>query len=319
METETPRKSAQEVEIDRLLAEEFACDPGFAGRFLSACGVADPDFDVTEVIAEPSLGGEGYGDLLVQGSRHGAPAALLIENKISAAAGVRQAARYARHAARLREGGCPFVLTLLVAPRRYVGERGKFMASVDLETVSALLRNADPRRLAFKQAILARAVAKQQKSGVAVPDAATWEFKQRHLQTLARLGAEAGLDLTLPALRPAYYDNDSWIERIRSPGLPPDASLRHRCWLGIARKPGQVDLILLRPAPEVGGFLDHHRPPEATVTRFSKGKGWQVSLPVPEMRPGAPYSDADAGQAVAAMGRLVAWFRALPFTTPASP
>ncbi len=317
MDSETPRKSAQEVEIDRLLAEEFACDPGFAARFLSACGVADPDFAVAEVIAEPSLGGEGYGDLLVTGQSHGARAALLIENKISAAAGVRQAARYARHAARLVAAGHASVLTILVAPRRYVGERGKFMASVDLETVADLLHNADPRRLAFKRAILARAVAKQQKSGVAVPDAATLAFKRRHLEVLARLGA--GLDLTLPALRPAYYDNDSWIDRIRSPGLPHDAVLRHRCWLGIARKPGCVDLILLRPDPEVGALLERHRPPDARVARFSKAKGWQVSLEVPEMRPDTPYSEGDAAQAVAAMGRLIDWFRALPITGPASP
>jgi len=30
------RKSAQEVEIDHLLAEEFNCDPSFEERFLKA-------------------------------------------------------------------------------------------------------------------------------------------------------------------------------------------------------------------------------------------------------------------------------------------
>ena len=54
---ELPRKSVQEVEIDHLLAEEFACDQLFAQRFLVGCGLGSLDFATTSVIVEPSFGG----------------------------------------------------------------------------------------------------------------------------------------------------------------------------------------------------------------------------------------------------------------------
>jgi hypothetical protein len=40
------------------------------------------------------------------------------------------------------------------------------------------------------------------------------------------------------------------------------------------------------------------------VTAFSKGKGWQISLPVPEMRPGSAYDHAAAAAVVSAIHRL---------------
>jgi hypothetical protein len=40
------RKSAQDVEIDHLLAEEFFCDPSFADRFMLFCGLSCPGFRV---------------------------------------------------------------------------------------------------------------------------------------------------------------------------------------------------------------------------------------------------------------------------------
>ena len=93
--TNTTRKPSQEIEIDHLLAEEFHCDPAFSARFAEACGLQFDTFRVIHATPEPSLGGEGYGDLLVEADMDGQRAALLIEDKITASAATRQAERYA--------------------------------------------------------------------------------------------------------------------------------------------------------------------------------------------------------------------------------
>lgn len=299
-----PRKASQEVEIDRLLAEEFACDPGFVERFVAACALPVAGMRVDAVAAEPSLGGEGFGDLLVSGRMGNERVALLIEDKVMAAPGIRQADRYARHAARMRADGWAAVWTVLVAPAAYRGERDRYDASIDLERVADLLDNPDPARLAFRRGILLRAVDRARSGGVQVPDAAVHTFKAQHLDQLARLGRSAGLTLHLPTLKPAYYDGDSWIENIREASLPPDARLRHRCWMTARRTQGSVDLILLRPGDATRRLMEALAPDGARVTAFSRGKGWQISLPVPEMRPGSAYDHAAAAGVVSAIHRL---------------
>ena len=49
--TPAPRKpkSAQEIEIDHLLAEEFHSDPVFSARFAAACGLEFDSLRVMEV------------------------------------------------------------------------------------------------------------------------------------------------------------------------------------------------------------------------------------------------------------------------------
>ena len=160
--TEVLRKSAQEVEIDHLLAEEFACDSGFVARFLSAGGIALDGFRVVATIAEPSLGGDGFGDLLIEGTiQAGSRAALLIEDKITAGPAVRQAERYAAFARVLRESGFGTVLTVLVAPASYRGERDHFDAFISLETVTMLINSPDPLRLSYRRHIIERALSKK--------------------------------------------------------------------------------------------------------------------------------------------------------------
>lgn len=83
------RKTSQEVEIDHLLAEEFLCDPAFAGAFVVAAGLSCSDLVVDAAIAEPSLGGAGFGDLIVTGRSADLAVALLMEDKISAAPATR--------------------------------------------------------------------------------------------------------------------------------------------------------------------------------------------------------------------------------------
>lgn len=319
MQTEIPRKSTQEVEIDRLLAEEFACDPSFLREFLRCCGAHAQRLEVAQVVVEPSLGGNGFGDLMVTGAMDGARFALLIEDKISAAAAVRQAERYKSFAERLRKNGYAAVWTVLVAPGAYRGERHLYDASVNLEEVRQMMGHCDPLRRRFRQGVIDRALEKVDMSGVQQPDQDVWEFKQRHLHALREFGLDLGLDLILPELRAEYYDGSSWIERIKEPRLPDRVELRHRCWRTVKNVPGCVDLIFRgRPDEGFGQRLSDHAESDMLVDHFSKAaksmlnRGWQVSIDVPEMRPGGSYEEEYARLVVAAMARLIDWYQTLP-------
>lgn len=195
---EPQRKSTQEVEIDHLLAEEFSCDASFVGRFLSACGLSCPEFRVMSVIPEPSLGGEDFGDLLVEGEADGLRVAILIEDKITAGPALRQAGRYAAHAERMRGQGWDRVWCILVAPAAYRGERTLYDASVDLETVAELLWSSDPGRLAYRRGILGRALEKRATWGVKVPDVALHQMKSDYLDFVAHWCAAEGLTFSFP-------------------------------------------------------------------------------------------------------------------------
>lgn len=319
MQTEIPRKSTQEVEIDRLLAEEFACDLSFLGQFLRCCGAHAQRLEVAQVVVEPSLGGNGFGDLMVTGAMDGVRFALLIEDKISAAAAVRQAERYNSFAERLRKNGYAAVWTVLVAPGAYRGERYLYDASVDLEEVRQMMGHCDPLRLRFRQGVIDRALEKVDMSGVQQPDQDVWEFKKRHLHALREFGLKLELDLILPELRAEYYDGCSWVERIKEPRLPDRVELRHRCWRTVKNGPGSVDMIFRgRPDEGFGQRLSDHAESDMLVDHFSKAaksmlnRGWQVSIDVPEMRPGGTYEEEYARLVVAAMARLIDWYQTLP-------
>ncbi|WP_316015187.1 hypothetical protein [Roseobacter sp. HKCCA0434] len=302
------RKSAQEVEIDHLLAEEFCCDRDFARRFLDACGSDDDVFHVEEAIAEPSLGGEGFGDLLVTGTgRDGMRRALLVENKIGAAAGHRQAERYSDHADRMRAEGWA-VETVLVAPASYRGERDAFDLSADLEAVSDAMRNPDDRRLAWRRGIIARALQKKATGGVRIPDAAVHALKKAYLAHMAELCARRGEPFAFPALAAEYYDGDSWVWRIRHADLREGIELRHRLWTTLKDPAGAVDLIVRDPS-DAERHLFREEPPEgATHAPFSKGRGDLVSIRLPEMRAADGFDPAIGDAAFEAMVELTKWY-----------
>ncbi|WP_131196049.1 hypothetical protein [Lichenihabitans psoromatis] len=305
------RKSAQEVEIDHLLAEEFACDPAFSARFLAACDLALYGFRVTATIAEPSLGGDGFGDLLVEGTiADGSGAVLLIEDKITAGPAVRQAERYAAFAGVLRERGVVTVLTILVAPASYRGERDRFDACLSLETVSTLIASTDPLRLAYRRRIIESALAKKAAKGVRVPDPAMLQLKEAYLQFASGWCAREGLNLTFPSLRHAYYDGDSWVDGIRHPELPAEVTLRHRFWTTSKAMSGLIDLIVSPISVGDRKAITDCIPAGAHIASYSNGKGIQLSFPVGELRQRTGFDDQIAAQALKTMKTLVDWYRA---------
>ncbi|MCF1504940.1 hypothetical protein L0F51_14405 [Afifella sp. H1R] len=306
--TEILRKAAQEVEIDHLLAEEFCCDLTFADRFLSECGLSVPDYRVLEAVPEPSLGGEGFGDLLVKGSAHNKRIALLIEDKITAQPGVRQAERYRRYAQRLR-GDWDAVYCILVAPAAYGGERDLFDCAIALEAVAELIESADPVRRAYRQKIIQRAIAKKNASGVQVPDPAMRLLRSQYLKFIETLCANKSTGLTFPWLRGAYYDGDSWVEPIRHRMMPAGVWLRHRLWTSVRDPSGRVDLVFSPVEEKEKARLLQMRPHDAIGEDYGSSKdGLQISFRVPEMRQSSGFDELAVREAVDAMKRLLKWY-----------
>ena len=310
--TRARRKSPQETEIDHLLAEEFHCDPVFSERFAAACGLEFDSLRVTDAVPEFSLEAGGYGDLLVKADMDGRRIALLIEDKITAGPAPRQAERYAEHAGQLRRQGWDRVVTVLVAPGSYRGERDGYEASVALEAVMEMLRSPDRRRLDWRRDIIGRALRKKASTGVQNPDAAMHQLHSAYLDWLGEGRSGQVLSLEFPELKADYYDGDSWIDKIRHPDFPDDnVWLRHRLWTSIGNAAGMVDLIVSPASESERARLERAAPDWAVMDSFSEGKGIKLSIRVPEMRQQTGFCETAAAEAFEAMERLTAFFLGL--------
>ncbi|BCG92583.1 hypothetical protein [Mesorhizobium sp. 131-2-1] len=306
--TEVIRKAAQEVEIDHLLAEEFYCDPAFGQRFLAACGLTCNGFEVLAVKPEFSLAGEGFGDLLVEGSVSSARVGLLIEDKITAGPAVRQALRYRAFAEQMRSNRWDIVWTILAAPDAYRGERELYDATVSLEKVAELMTGSDLARLTYRRGIIHRALQKSKATGVQVPDARLHQLKKEYLEHIVEQCLARNLPFVFPKLRDSYFDGDSWIAPIADARLPAHVKLRHRLWISVAKSVGQIDLIS-SPATELDRkwFADA-RPDGALFSRYSEHKGVQISVSLPEMRQASGFSKEIAAEAILLMDALTKWY-----------
>lgn len=304
---ETLRKSAQEVEIDHLLAEEFKCDSSFAERFMEACCRSCPGIIVTEAIPEPKLC-EGFGDLLVKGKAGGLNVALLIEDKITAGPPPRQAQRYADHAQYMRSQDWHRVWTILVAPASYRGERSQYDLSIDLEVVAKMLQSKEPLRLEYRRSIIERALSKKASTDVKNPDIKLRDLKFQYLQSASKWCLEEGFDLTFPEIKNGYDSGDSWIDPIGCPRLPKHVKMRHRLWTGIQQPRGSIDLIA-KPANDSERLSFREKPLAGAIAKiFSKDKGIQLCMSVPELRQSIGFDAKVASESFETMRKLVSWY-----------
>ena len=305
---QTHQKQSQEIEIDHLLDEEFNCDPGFGSRFATACGLEFETLQVLKSISQPSLG-NGYGDLLVEAEMDGERIAFLIEDKITAGAQPDQAKRYDEHANHMCQDGWDRVVTVLVAPRSYQGERDLYDTSVDLETVAEMLASPNIRRREYRRGIIARALKKKAATGVQIPDHAMHKLHIDYLASTERWLSTSGCRLQFPELKNDYYDQDSWVNKIRHPDFPDHVWLRHRLWTEQASQTGMVDLIVSTASSDGREWLEVGAPEGVIVDTYGRQEqGVLISLPVTEMRQSTGFCEAAATEAFAAMDRLTVWF-----------
>ena len=306
---QTHRKLSQEVEIDHLLAEEFICDPDFGVRFAAACDLEFETLQVLESISQPSLR-NGFGDLLVKAEMDGKRIAFLIEDKITAGAQLRQAERYKEHANFMRKkDGWDRVVTVLVAPRSYQGERDSYDMSVDLEKVAEMLASPNLLRLKYRREIIARALKKKAATGVQNPDHAMHKLHSDYLDSTEKWLSTSGCRLQFPELKNDYYDKDSWVNKIRHPDIPDHVWLRHRLWTEQASQTGMVDLIVSTVSSDGREWLEVRAPEGVIVDTYGRQEqGVLISFPVTEMQQSTGFCEAAATEAFAAMDRLTVWF-----------
>ena len=303
----TERKLAQEVELDRLLAEEFECSPDFAANVISMAKLDLVGFEVLEAIAQPKLSSGGYGDLLIEGRIGKDRAALLIENKITAGPAIRQAERYARHKTFLLEDDFTHVTTLLIAPKGYHGEHQGYDAFIWIEDLIGLIASSNPKREAFRRDILRRAIEKKQSSGVQVHDEGVYELRTRYTDLAEQISESDALGLIFPPKRERTYDRDSWIQPIGHPSFGAGIFIRHRLWTSLQANAGRIDLIFRDPSADLRSQIEAVLPSGFLFEDFSK-TGVQVSYLVPRLQPESPFDDDTVAQACHVMSDLVAWY-----------
>lgn len=309
MADDIPRKTSQEYELDNLLAEEFATDPGFLERFLKAGGITDSGATVIDVISQPSLGGNGFGDLLVLFHHlgiDGLPSALLIEDKISAGAAVRQAERYREFAEGKVGREWRKYWMVLVAPARYVGETRSYDLKIDIEIIIDIIDNASQARLNYRRNILRRAINKSATSGVKIPDPLMHKLQHSYREFINDWSCARGIGLIPPRPRSAYYDGDSWV-KIAIQGHD-DILLRHRLWTDQKSKSGQIDLIVDPVTPEREAIIRSTCPPGSVCAPYGKGRGIAIYLSLPEMRQTDGFDPQLAQLAIDHACKLLYWY-----------
>jgi len=310
----TTRRHPQEKEIDYILAEEFYCDPRFLKNFATSCkDVCDLDLDNIQLLESPEpqfkLICGGSGDLLVKAKTGEKRIAFLIENKIDARPQQRQAESYKTHAEDLREKGWNHAVTVLVAPSKYIGEKNRFDAIIDLEDVMEWLDSHDSRRRRYRRDIINGAIDRIRKAGVKVPDP-----KLRSLHSDCRdWFAKNGHRYEFPKLLNAYPSNDYWIDNIICLDCPEYIKLRHRFWRSKEDDKGMVDLIIERPTIDLDKLRTIAKSTPVNVARFPENKkknskGGKISLRVPGMRLEYGFCETTAREALAAMNRLTEFF-----------
>ena len=178
-------------------------------------------------------------------------------------------------------------------------------AKLNLEAAAGLLSSADPALLAYRRGIIERALEKRFSSGVKIPDVALHRLKADYLAHVSEWCRAEDYSLAFPTLRPSYFDGDSWFDRVRHTSLPDHVVLRHRLWTSVKDKCGLVDLIVTHVEDAERQNLDERAPQGAVVAPFSKGRGAQISIPVPEMRQSSGFDPDVADEACRQMHTLV--------------
>ncbi|ADM09292.1 hypothetical protein PB2503_06122 [Parvularcula bermudensis HTCC2503] len=258
-----------------------------------------------DVIIHPKLKSGGYADLLVHASGDGLKYALLIEHKIGAGPATRQAKRYADHAEYLRSKGVK-AATLLIAPQNYVGEKDDYDKSFSLEEMIEIMSSKDNLRLKYRRKRIKAAIKKQASSGVQIPDIAVKELHIRYKEVAEEWCRRESVSFQFPPIKEEYYDEDSWIERIKHPRLPSHITLRHRLWMSVGHELGSVDLFLKTPNEAEISRIMNDRPVGSKP--YNPKENPQVSFEVSALKPHKKFSQETVEHACERMVELVDWY-----------
>ena len=203
------------------------------------------------------------------------------------------------------------MVTVLVAPRSYQGERDLYDKSVNLEKVAEML--ASPNLSAPQVPTGDHCTSAKEESGDRRPNSGP-----RNAQTSLRLSGTAPKGgyrpqdavCNSPRSRMTITTKDSWVDKIRHPDFPDHVWLRHRLWTSQqASQTGMVDLIVSPASSDEREWFKAGAPEEFIEDTYGRQKqGILFSLPVMEIRQSTGFCEATATEAFDAMDRLTVWF-----------
>jgi hypothetical protein len=272
-----PLEAVAERDTDLLLLEELSVTDGFVTWFLQK---ADVDYSgipcdrkVWHSLSDPELG-ESDLVLLVKDDE-GKRCALLIENKIDAAAQRQQAKRYRERGNRgIKDGDWEAFRTLIVAPEKYLQndpEVGQYDAKLSYESIRDWFKGQTDasRRSRYKADLLEQAIQQNRRGyNPKMDERVTRFFHEYWLLAMQRFPELRAED---PGPRPA---SSIWIS-FRPDGL----SKSQKIWHNIS---GHVDLELPFPASKVDKLIEAYSarlPKDVAIVRRGKSSGLRIKVP----------------------------------------
>jgi len=296
--------AVSERDVDLLLVEEFASSPDFARWFLERAGVTAQDPVEVVRCRRSATDSIGESDVEIFVRVGDVTIAILIEDKVHAAAQPRQADRYReRGEGHVRAGRCKRFVTVLVAPQVYLkGKVRGFDSAISYEDLVGGLEKSDgtSARSHFKATVLRGAIEKATKGYQAVEDAPVTRFWQRYWERSLTVAPD------LEMKRPGGVPASSGFIYFRPGGIPTRTRLVHK----MAR--GFIDIQFGGMAEKLADLRTRFGPslePEMRIARAAKSG--VIRVDVPKLRP--TYDSEEQLENIDVCLRqatkLLAWFR----------
>jgi len=290
--------------VDLLLVEEFASSPSFVRWFLERIDSAALEPVEVKRCHRSATDSSGESDVEIFVRAGDETVAILIEDKVHAAAQPRQAERYReRGESHRRAGRCRRFITVLVAPQTYLrGTLRRFDRIISYEDLVAWFEQADeaPARFRFKAEVLRGAIEKATKGYQAVEDEPVTQFWRRYWERLQKIAPE--LEMKKPAGVPAR----SGFAYFRPGRMPKGSCIVHKMPHGFIdiqfdHMADRLDKLRVRYGPS--------REPDMQITRA--GKSGVIRIEVPKLRPIRDIDEQleDVDACLRRAGGLLAWFR----------
>lgn len=303
-----------ERDIDLLLLEEFIASVEFVRWFLVRIGddahaeykLGSAQRSVTETVGESDL-------LINLSSGNGNTEYLLIENKITAGFQPRQAERYQERGRAYQDQGlCERYLTVLVAPRAYLGDtanRHGFHATVSYEDLLSWFAELDALgpRSTYKVALLNSAISKARYGYQPVEDAPVTDFWHSYWQLSVEVAPE--LEMRKPISKPSRAGFIYFRPSTLSPGVAVVHKLRR----------GFLDLQFAgfgRQLSEIRTKFGDQLLPEMTIARAAKSGVIRQKVPVFDTGQSFEHQRENARICLVKARKLLHWYLHLAESPP---
>lgn len=290
-------ESVTERDVDLVLLEELHASPKFAAWLLDRTGVAgSAEYELITAAHSVTHSQLGESDLVALYGSNGDRLAILIENKIAAAAQPDQGARYLkRGAAGIEDGLWSSFQTVMIAPLRYLkasADLKQYGARISYEDVLEWFERLGSPRSIYKAHLLREAIEQNRRGYTAKEDVRVTAFFRTYWEQVSQDFPE--LEMKDPGIKPTNAD---WVE-FGTGSLPDGMTIFHKL------RTGCVDL-------QISGVGEHLSELEAAntavlgdrCTMVRTGKSSSVRLIVPPLDRFEPYGeqvpDACQGQRAA--------------------